>query len=172
MTFQEYEIYQKELLDKVVEMGSTKGREYANGDDRFGNFNRLSERLGTTNLAIAWVYTTKHIDSLESYIRNKREFSTEKIESRIVDIITYLTLIAGMIKDSERFDNHELHLESYTKVLKDLTNRQEFKVKEQEERRNAKPVQCKYCKENATVYNLHTLEVTCEKHKTKEVSGL
>ena len=99
MTFEEFDKYQDDLLAKVVSMKNTKGREYANSKDRFANFNRLSERLGISNLSIAWVYVTKHLDSLESYIKNNQTFSTESIEGRLVDIITYMTLIGGMIKE-------------------------------------------------------------------------
>jgi len=101
MTYEEFDKYQDDLLAKVVSMKNTKGREYANSEDRFANFNRLSERLGISNLSIAWVFVTKHLDSLESYIKNNQTYSTEPIEGRLVDIITYMTLIGGMIREKE-----------------------------------------------------------------------
>ena len=109
MTFQEFEDYQTLLLSAVKEICNTKGKEYANGEDRFGNFNRLADFLELSNLTIAWIYTIKHIDSLESYIKNERELSEEKIEGRIIDIITYLTLIAGMIKEGNSIKSNKLH---------------------------------------------------------------
>ena|ERR1700676_4299803 len=101
MTFEEFDKYQAELLEQVVNMRNTKGKEYANSISRFANFDRLSGRLGITNIAVACVYMTKHLDSIESYIKNNQTYSTESIHGRIVDAITYLTLISGMIKEDE-----------------------------------------------------------------------
>ena|SRR5476651_2014760 len=101
MTFEQFDKYQEELLKQVVDMKSTKGVEYANSASRFANFDRLSSRLNISNLAVALVYMTKHMDAIESYISRGRTYSTETIEGRIVDAITYLTLIAGMIKEKD-----------------------------------------------------------------------
>jgi hypothetical protein len=101
MTFQQFDKYQEELLKQVVVMKDTKGKEYANSEDRFANFNRLAPRLGISNLAVCLVYLTKHMDAIESYCKNERTYSTESIQGRIVDAITYLTLLGGMIKQCE-----------------------------------------------------------------------
>jgi hypothetical protein len=98
MTHIDFAVYQTELLEEVVGMGSTKGEEYSNSTDRFANFNRLSAQLGLSNIQIAWIYLAKHLDGIASYCRTETEFS-EPIEGRIVDAIVYLTLIAGMIKE-------------------------------------------------------------------------
>jgi hypothetical protein len=99
MTFEEFRKYQYDLLQKVIEMGETKGKEYANGKERFGNFNRLSEQLVIERESIGWIYLVKHLDAIESFLRSGRTYSTESIESRFIDAITYLTLIAGMIHE-------------------------------------------------------------------------
>lgn len=101
MTFEQFDKFQADLLAQVVGMGSTKGKEYANSESRFANFNRLSARLNISNLAVALVYFTKHMDAIESYVKQGRIYSTETIQGRIVDAITYLTLIAGMIQEQE-----------------------------------------------------------------------
>lgn len=101
MTFEEFREFQYNLLQEVILMGETKGKEYANGYDRFGNFNRLSERLGMSNLKVAYIYLTKHLDAIESYIKTGETHSNESIRGRLVDAITYLTLIAGMIREDE-----------------------------------------------------------------------
>lgn len=103
MTHAEFDNFQDTLLDEVVEIKNTKGVEYANGEDRFGNFRRLSLSLGLTPEQVGWVYLAKHLDSLQSYIRIGQTFSNESIRSRFVDAITYLTLIAGMVE--ERFND-------------------------------------------------------------------
>ncbi len=100
MTFEEFNEFQAELLAKVVKMNSTKGKEYANSESRFANFDRLAAELGIPNFQVGWVYAAKHKDSIASYCRNSKTYSTEPIRGRIVDLITYLTLIAGMIEES------------------------------------------------------------------------
>lgn len=101
MTFEEFNKFQAELIDEVVKMKDTKGKEYANSESRFGNFDRLAEQLGLGRTTVAWVYTQKHIDAITSYIRTGKEHSTEPIRGRFVDAITYLTLIAGMVEEDK-----------------------------------------------------------------------
>ena len=101
MTFPEFDKFQEELLKEVILMKDTKGKEYANSESRFANFDRLAIRLNLSNIKVALVYLTKHMDAIESYISRGRTYSTETIQGRIVDAITYLTLIAGMIEEQE-----------------------------------------------------------------------
>lgn len=102
MTFEQFNKFQQELINEVVGMKDTKGKEYANGEDRFGNFNRLSTELGISNIDVAWVYATKHLDSIRHAIRAKQFTGlSEPIRGRFVDFIVYLTLIAGMIEEHE-----------------------------------------------------------------------
>jgi hypothetical protein len=100
MTHSEFDDYQNIILRKVVGMRDTKGKEYANSENRFGNFDRVAAELDLTNIQVAWVYTKKHLDGIASFCRTQRELS-EPIEGRIVDAIVYLTLIAGMIEERE-----------------------------------------------------------------------
>src|SRR5665647_3481113 len=100
MTHQNFDEYQIKLLTKVNRMKDTKGKEYSNSESRFANFDRLAAELGLTNIQVAWVYTKKHLDGIASYCRTEKVLS-EPIESRIVDAIVYLTLIAGMIQEKD-----------------------------------------------------------------------
>lgn len=102
MTFEDFDRYQATILEEVLRMRDTKGREYANSESRFANFDRLAAKLKISRLKVAQVYYTKHLDALESYIDNGRTCSTETIHGRIVDLITYLTLVGGMIKEEEQ----------------------------------------------------------------------
>lgn len=106
MTFEQFDKFQAELLEEVVKMNNTKGKEYANGEDRFGNFNRLSAELGISPAQIGWVYLTKHLDSLRQYIRTGKTHSEESPYGRFLDAIVYLTLIAGMCKE-HNVEEHE-----------------------------------------------------------------
>lgn len=108
MTFEEFNQFQGQLLQEVVGMGKTKGKEYANGEERFGNFKRLAPRLDTSPQTIAWIYLVKHLDAIEHYIKTGgKEITSEPIRGRIVDAIVYLTLIAGMIEEKTH-DRNEI----------------------------------------------------------------
>lgn len=102
MTFPEFDEFQKHLMQQVEEMRTTKGKEYANSEDRFANFKRLASELGMSPEQVLWVYLTKHLDAIRSYIRTQQTHSTEPIQGRIVDAITYLTLLAGIIFEREQ----------------------------------------------------------------------
>jgi len=106
MTFEEFDKFQRKLIDEVIVMRDTKGKEYAHEGDRFGNFNRGAAKNGVSRLVVANILLSKHMDSIDSYIKTGgKVFSTEPIRGRIVDAITYLTLIAGMIaEDNETYD--------------------------------------------------------------------
>ena len=100
MTFEEFDNYQDNLLSKCVIVKNTKGKEYANSDSRFANFNRLADQLRLTPQQIAWVYVTKHLDSIAFAIKtNKFKGLSEPFEGRIIDAIVYLTLIGGMVEE-------------------------------------------------------------------------
>ena len=101
MTRKEFNIFQEILINEVIAMKDTKGKEYANSESRFANFDRLAASLGIPNIQVAWIYTAKHLDSIASYCRTGQTFSSEPIRGRIVDAIVYLTLIAGMIEEKE-----------------------------------------------------------------------
>ena len=101
MTFEQFDEYQKKLIDECIGMRDTKGKEYAHSKDRFANFNRLSEELGLKNYQIGWVYAKKHLDSIASYMKEGKTFSSEEIRGRFVDAIVYLTLIAGMVEEKD-----------------------------------------------------------------------
>lgn len=92
-------------FDKVVKvccsMRDTKGKEYAHSTDRFANFNRAAERLGISREMVLNVYLHKHLDAIDSFILNNKEYSGEGIQGRIRDAITYLLLLDGMIEENK-----------------------------------------------------------------------
>jgi len=98
MTFKEFDLHQDKFIQEACNMAMKKGKEYAYSEqDRFQNFNEIARMLEIPRTKVAMVYTMKHVFSLISYVNKNREFSDEKINSRIADIIVYMTLIEGMI---------------------------------------------------------------------------
>jgi hypothetical protein len=102
MTFEDFDAFTEDIISKVKHMRDTKGKEYARSENRFDNFNRLANDLNLNRNKVWQVYFTKHLDSIKSYIDNNREFSNESIQDRIVDAITYLILLAGMIEEDNK----------------------------------------------------------------------
>ena len=85
-----------------------KGKEYSGHTDRLANFKRNGANLGINPETIWSVYCSKHWDSLMSFIREletgkkiadiERDLS-EPIDGRILDIMTYLMLLQGLINE-------------------------------------------------------------------------
>ena len=89
--------YLKSTLERLIDLTRTKGREYANSDDQLANFKRLGEQLGLSPEKVIMVYLTKHLDSINSYVRNPEQDLSEPIDGRIDDAILYLILLKASI---------------------------------------------------------------------------
>lgn len=81
-----------------------KGGEYAGNSDRLGNFKRGADRVGIHPMQILWIYAAKHIDSIETFIRDQAASTdrprSEPIEGRLDDLINYCLLLKALIKES------------------------------------------------------------------------
>ena len=102
MTREEFDVLLSSTFDTLASLSDTKGAEYAHDADQLANFKRLGERLGMTSEAVLMVYLTKHLDSIESYIRRPSVDLSEPIDGRIDDAILYLCLLKALIHDSDR----------------------------------------------------------------------
>lgn len=119
MTFKEFDLHQDKFIQEACDMAMKKGKEYAYSEqDRFQNFNEIAKMLEIPRAKVAMVYTMKHIFSLISYVNKNREFSDEKISSRIADIIIYMTLIEGMIFEDRNADASSIPQFDPSKVMK------------------------------------------------------
>ena len=86
-------------MERLMDLTDTKGREYANSDDQLANFKRLAKRLGLTPAQVCTVYLTKHLDSIDSWVRNPEQDLSEPIDGRIDDAILYLILLKAIAHD-------------------------------------------------------------------------
>ena len=75
--------------------------EYAGGDNAFGNFERLAEKLKLTPEHVLWVYLAKHLDGITAWIAGHKS-QREPVRGRIKDAIVYLCLLAGMDEERRR----------------------------------------------------------------------
>lgn len=104
MNSKEYSIIFHETFATCQKLGATKGYEYRGreGEENvLANFDRLSMKLGVDPMVIIMVYLTKHLDSIDTFVRdwNKpvKHAMSEPIESRIDDAINYLILLKADI---------------------------------------------------------------------------
>lgn len=92
-------IFEKMISDER-DLLLTKGKEYAGDEDALANF-KDGLGIGLDPKQKLWVYLSKHISSIASYIKNGKEFSNEPIESRIADARNYLGLLYMLIHEEK-----------------------------------------------------------------------
>lgn len=101
----------------------TKGQEYSGSEDKFANFKRLAKKYNVPPEEICGIYMTKHLDSIDSFIRQRRAGKSvreieaglsEPISSRIADAVNYLFILKGII-DEER-DREDKGIETVMKM--------------------------------------------------------
>jgi hypothetical protein len=94
-----------EMEQDEHEIMGTKGIEYTQGDaetNRLANFYRLGAELNLDPKLVLWIYLKKHLDSIVCFIKQGKEYSTEKIEGRIHDARNYLLLLNGIIREQKK----------------------------------------------------------------------
>lgn len=98
-----------QLVDETIKSTGalliSKGAEYAGSADRLANFKRGAALTGATPLQVAFVYASKHYDSLANFVRNEaagkdRQKLSEPIEGRLDDLINYCILMKAIIKEN------------------------------------------------------------------------
>lgn len=87
-----------EACDRIL---ATKGHDYTQGQGRLKNFYSNAQRLGAPARHVLGLYLFKHIDAIETWIRDGA-VKSEPIEGRIHDAINYLLLLYHMVKSEER----------------------------------------------------------------------
>ena len=89
----------EQMFKEERQVSKLKGKEYTQGQDRLDNFKRIAKEMGLDPKVVLYVYMKKHWDSISSYIKNNRTFSTEAIEGRIMDARVYLFLLRCIIEE-------------------------------------------------------------------------
>lgn len=89
-----------------------KGKEYTDGHDALSNFKQNAERLHLHPCQVLAIYMFKHINSIETYLRqfsDNNDYtktknimdSSEGITSRIDDAINYMELLHLLLIDMQ-----------------------------------------------------------------------
>lgn len=101
MTLEQFDKFFEDMVQEERDLLLRKGQEYSGKEDRHANFKRLALQLKLPPEKILWVYLTKHLDGILSYI-NGGYAGSEPIRGRIEDARNYLALLAGMIAIKEK----------------------------------------------------------------------
>jgi hypothetical protein len=104
-----YARVREDQFDRVRHLAETKGRDYQAGSaDALANFKRHATALGLTSLQVWAVYAGKHWDAIQTYIRDSANLvpetvpePSEPIMGRLDDLVTYTTLLAGLITEAQ-----------------------------------------------------------------------
>lgn len=87
----------------VHHLNKTKGSDYSGDEDVLANFKRLATKLELTKEQVLGVYMTKHLDAIDTYIR-EGNVKSEPIDGRINDAIVYLLLLHAMVIEGHDHD--------------------------------------------------------------------
>jgi hypothetical protein len=81
-----------------------KGEEYAGSTDRLANFKRGASLTGATPLQVAFIYASKHYDSIATYVKKDaagfEQKLSEPIEGRFDDLINYCMLMKAIVHEN------------------------------------------------------------------------
>lgn len=98
MRNEEMDALLERVFGEVRNLRATKGKDYAGDADVLNNFKQAAQQLGLEPEQIWAVYAHKHWSAVVSYCRNGQTES-EPIAGRIMDIITYCTLLLAMVEE-------------------------------------------------------------------------
>ena len=125
----------KQAQEKRVEYTESRGDQ-----DVLANFNATAKDIEIDSLHVLYTFMKKHWSSIVNFIKTGTEFSEEKVEGRIMDLIQYLELtyaciiekrhnedeireLASKYYANERSLNLEQACDNLEKGLKDLDER-------------------------------------------------
>jgi hypothetical protein len=93
---------EREIINGAIELAVGKRLSYASADDVLSNFKVQGERTGLTKYQVWLNFSEKHILSIENAIKTTPESPqdpSESLRGRILDLINYLTLFAGLLEE-------------------------------------------------------------------------
>lgn len=100
MNWNEHKRLFDKMIDEETDLLYKKGLEYAGDTDSLGNFKDCDD-IGIDPKQKLWIFLSKHLSSIKSYIKNGTEYSTESIEGRINDARNYLALLYMLIQEEK-----------------------------------------------------------------------
>lgn len=99
MTREQMSLEMDYVFEQCRKMRAAGQKEYAHAEDNaFANFERVAERTNLDRKVVLLVYGEKHIDGIHSYVQGHKS-QREDVTGRIYDLIVYMCLLHGMIRE-------------------------------------------------------------------------
>ena len=91
----------QERLDKITSVLASKADEYATDGSAFYNFERAGKVNNESTEEALWGMATKHLVSVIDMVESDETFDHEYIDEKIGDMINYLILLEGILKENK-----------------------------------------------------------------------
>lgn len=106
MTHEQFAEHTEKLFDEIRSIGQTKGKEYADGQNRFANFLDIAKEVDSRPELVLYTYMVKPWRAIQSFLRDGKVYS-EPIQGRIRDVIVYLMMLDGLITEQQTLKGQE-----------------------------------------------------------------
>ena len=99
----EFNVIVKSQLARIENLLVSKGAEYnLDVKDRFSDFKQAAAFTGQTPEQVLYGYLLKHIMSITSMVQSGTEFSLDRWDEKLGDIMVYCLLLRGLVADTGR----------------------------------------------------------------------
>ncbi len=109
----DFNAHVEQVFDRSRNVMVKKGAEYSGDAEVFHNFNNsVGISLHKSNVAVAWEYLTKHLQSVKDMILaietngDLGKINQNMLDEKFGDVVNYFLLIEGMVK--EKIQNKEI----------------------------------------------------------------
>lgn len=102
MTNKEFNIIVNDTLNECKKLLCDKSKEYDFGEDRLHSFKVAAELQGISNIEALRGYLTKHIVSIFDMMKTPDNFSSNKWDEKILDVINYMLLLKALLLDGTK----------------------------------------------------------------------
>ena len=99
MTQERFNEIVEETLKKCTDLLVVKQAEYNLTADRFDSFKRGAGLTGWKPDQVLLGYLTKHLSSMIEMINSDKQFTREKVDEKLGDILNYILLLRGLWED-------------------------------------------------------------------------
>jgi len=102
MTNKEFSELMEQTFKDCSKISIAKGADYTKGSqDALANFKEAGKGIEAHPMDVCWIFMNKHYQAITNYVRTKGQSESEPISERIKDLINYLVLLQGLIKENE-----------------------------------------------------------------------
>src|SRR5690625_2596804 len=88
-------------IKKICDVLGSKADEYATDGSAFYNFERAADINRRSSKQELWSMATKQLVSILDMVVSDENFDPYYIDDKIADMLNYLILIEGIVKDSQ-----------------------------------------------------------------------